>query len=145
MAKQVHRQVARTGDRAAAQVGDAHQVERFLDPFAHRDGGDAELFHAVGDLVLDPVGDEGGDRVLADVAHDRVERLESVAGDAEDGGISGGNFPGRDPIRRNGSAYAGRISAASPDCPRMRPRQAVQLRRARGWRVARAWSLRKCG
>ena len=52
---------------ARAQVGDAEQVERLLDPAAHRLRSGAELLHAVGELLLDRVGDEPGERVLADV------------------------------------------------------------------------------
>ena len=59
---------------AGAEVGDAEQVERLLDPAAHRLGGRAELLHAVGQLLLDRVGDEPGERVLADVA-DEVRPL----------------------------------------------------------------------
>ena len=59
---------------AGAQVGDAEQVEGLLDPAAHRLGGGAELLHAVGELLLDRVGDEPGERVLADVA-DEVRPL----------------------------------------------------------------------
>ncbi len=55
---------------AGAQGGDAEQVERLLDPAAHGVRRDAELLHAVGELLLDRVGDEARDRVLADVADD---------------------------------------------------------------------------
>ena len=50
--------------RHVAQLGDAEQVERLLDPPAHRRRGQAELLHAVGELLLDGVGDEAGERVL---------------------------------------------------------------------------------
>ena len=52
---------------ARAQVGDAEQVERLLDPAAHRLRSGAELLHAVRELLLDRVGDEPGERVLTDV------------------------------------------------------------------------------
>ena len=55
---------------AGAQVGDAEQVEGLLDPAAHGVGGQAELLHAVGELLLDGVGDEAGGRVLPDVPDD---------------------------------------------------------------------------
>ena len=59
---------AREGAQVAgAQVGDAQQVERLLDPAAHGLRRGAELLHAVGELLLDRVGDEPGERVLADV------------------------------------------------------------------------------
>ena len=58
------------GERPVAQPGEAEQVERVLDPAAHRVGGDAEVLHRVGELVLDGVGDEAGERVLADVPDD---------------------------------------------------------------------------
>ena len=60
--------------RAAAQLGDAEQVERLLDPLAHDVGRQPELLHAVGELLLDGVGDEAGERVLADHA-DEVGQL----------------------------------------------------------------------
>ena len=53
-------------ERPVAQLGDAEQVERLLDPLAHHVGGDRQLLHAVGQLLLDGVGDEAGQRVLAD-------------------------------------------------------------------------------
>ena len=59
---------------AAAQVGDAEQVQGLLDPAAHRVRRQAELLHAVGELLLDGVGDEPGGRVLADVP-DHVRAL----------------------------------------------------------------------
>ena len=52
---------------AGAQVGDAEQVEGLLDPAAHGRRGQAELLHAVGQLLLDGVGDEAEGRVLTDV------------------------------------------------------------------------------
>ena len=62
---------AREGaQRSAAQVGDAEQVERLLDPLAHHVGRKAELLHRVGELFLDGVGDEAGERILADEADD---------------------------------------------------------------------------
>ena len=54
-------QVART------QVGDAEQVEGLLDASPHGVGRQAELLHAVGELLLDRVGDETRGGVLADV------------------------------------------------------------------------------
>ena len=59
---------------AAPQVGDAEQVERLLDPAAHRRRLQPELLHPVGQLLLDRVGDEAGDGVLADEP-DRVRPL----------------------------------------------------------------------
>ena len=55
---------------AVPQVGDPEQVEGLLDPAAHRVAGQPELLHAVGELLLDGVGDEAGGRVLPDVPHD---------------------------------------------------------------------------
>ena len=52
---------------AAAQPGDAEQVEGLLHPASHRAGGQAELLHAVGELLLHAVGDEARGRVLSDV------------------------------------------------------------------------------
>ena len=59
---------------AVAQVRDAEQVERLFDPATHRLGRQPELLHAVGELLLDGVGDEAGGGVLPDVA-DRVGPL----------------------------------------------------------------------
>ena len=52
--------------RPAAQVGDAEQVERLLAAGAHRGRVDRELLHRVGEFFFDGVGDEAGQRVLAD-------------------------------------------------------------------------------
>ena len=60
----------------AAQLGDAEEVECLLDPLAHDVGRQAELLHRVRELFLDSVGDEPGERILADVA----DRLGHVAG-----------------------------------------------------------------
>ena len=66
---------ARQGAQVSVpQVGDAEQVEGLLDPAPHGLGREPELLHAVGELLLDRVGDESGQRVLADVP-DRVRPL----------------------------------------------------------------------
>ena len=57
-----------------AELGDPEQVERLLDPAAHRVRREAELLHAVGQLLLHGVGDEAGERVLPDVP-DHVRTL----------------------------------------------------------------------
>ncbi len=62
--------------RDVAQLGDAEQVEGLLDPLAHGGGRKAELLHAVGELLLDGVGDEPGERVLPDDA----DQVGEVAG-----------------------------------------------------------------
>ena len=59
---------------AGSQVRDAEQVEGLLDAAPHRLRRGPELLHAVGQLFLDGVGDEPGERVLADVA-DQVGAL----------------------------------------------------------------------
>ena len=56
--------------RPGAQLGEAEQVERLLDPLAHHVGREAELLHPVRELLLDGVGDEAGEWVLADDADD---------------------------------------------------------------------------
>src|SRR5665647_2608175 len=61
-----------------ADIGEAEQVERLLDPAAHDVTTDAERLHAVGELLLDGVGDEGGRRVLADDADDVSEVARAV-------------------------------------------------------------------
>ena len=55
---------------AVAEVGDAEQVERLLDPAAHRGCRQPELLHPEGELFLDRVGDEPRGRVLPDVPDD---------------------------------------------------------------------------
>ena len=112
---------ARQGAQVAGpQVGDTEQVEGLLDAAAHRVGGEPELLHAVGELLLDGVGDEAGRRVLADVADqmgalarrlvdDRATVDQHVAGqgaagearhqpghDAEQGGLADAGAPGDD-------------------------------------------------
>ena len=57
----------------------AEQVERLLDPAAHHVAVDAQRLHPVGQLLLDRVGDEGGDRVLADDA-DEVGEVAGAVG-----------------------------------------------------------------
>ena len=47
------------------RCGQAEQVEGLLHALAHHVGGQPERLHAVGELVLDHVGDEPGERVLA--------------------------------------------------------------------------------
>ncbi len=75
----------------AAQLGDAEQVEGLLDPLAHRGRRHGQLLHRVRELVLDRVGDEAGQRVLADDADD-VRQLPRrrgpgvQAGDADPAG-----------------------------------------------------------
>src|SRR5665811_1867438 len=61
-----------------ADISEAEQVERLLDPAAHDVTGHTERLHAVGQLLLDSVGDEGGRRVLADDANDVREVARAV-------------------------------------------------------------------
>ena len=80
--------------RAIAELGDAEQVERLLDPLAHHRRRDGELLHRVGELLLHRVGDEPGQRVLPHHAHDVGEVSRGVgAGVATVDG---------DPARRGG-------------------------------------------
>ena len=81
-----------------AQVGDAEQVEGLLDPAAHGVGRQAELLHAVGELLLDGVGDEAGGRVLADVP-DEVGALARRG--ADDAGAVEQHVAGRGGRREN--------------------------------------------
>ena len=60
--------------RRVAQVGEAQQVQRLLDPLAHDVRRHGQLLHPVGELLLDRVGDEAGERVLPDDA-DEVGEL----------------------------------------------------------------------
>ena len=78
------------------QVGDAEDVEGLLDPLAHRRGGEAQLLHAVGELLLDGVRDEPGEGILADdtdevgeVARAVLTRVAPVDAD-----VSGEGAPG---------------------------------------------------
>ena len=62
-----------TGERAQRpipQVLEAEEVDRVLDPPAHGFRRHAEVLHGVGQFVLDALGDEAGQGVLADEAHD---------------------------------------------------------------------------
>ena len=63
------------GGRAGRQ---AEQVEGLLHAAAHDVGRQAEGLHAVGELVLDRVGDEAGERVLRDDADDVGELARRV-------------------------------------------------------------------
>ena len=69
-------------DRSASgrlrTLGQPEQVEGLLDPLAHHVGGQPERLHAVGELVLDGVGDEPGQRVLPDEADDVGEVARPV-------------------------------------------------------------------
>ena len=56
------------------ELRDAEQVEGLLHPLAHDVGGHRQLLHGVGELLLDGVGDEAGQRVLPDHA-DHVGQL----------------------------------------------------------------------
>ncbi len=56
--------------RSVAQLGDAEEIQCLLDAVAHDVGGQAELLHRVGQLLLDGVGGESRERVLGDEAHD---------------------------------------------------------------------------
>src|SRR5690606_38765168 len=55
---------------AAPHVGEPHHVEDLFDAATHHARSDAENLHAVGDLVLDGVGDERRNGVLLDVSDD---------------------------------------------------------------------------
>ena len=66
--------------RCVAQLGDVHDVEDLLDAAAHRVRLQAELLHAVGELGLDCLRDEAGERVLPDDADDVGEVAGLVCG-----------------------------------------------------------------
>ncbi len=51
-------------ERGVAQLGDAEEVQGLLDPPAHDVAREGELLHSVGELLLDRVRDEPGERVL---------------------------------------------------------------------------------
>ena len=57
-------------ERPVAERGEPEEVERLLDALAHHVGRQRELLHPVRELFLDGVGDESGERVLADDADD---------------------------------------------------------------------------
>ncbi len=64
--------------RAVAQLREPEQVERLLDALAHHGGRDRELLHAVGELLLDGVGDETRQRILTDDTDDVGELARRV-------------------------------------------------------------------
>ena len=68
------------GERPVPQVGEPEQVEGLLDALAHHGGCQPQRLHAVGELVLDVVGDEAGQRVLADEADHVGEVARPVGG-----------------------------------------------------------------
>ena len=77
--------------RPVPQVGQPEQVEGLLDALPHDGTRQAEALHAVRELLLDEVGDEPGQRVLADDADDVGElarRMGSgvAAGDRDPSG-----------------------------------------------------------
>ncbi len=67
------------GDGAVAQVGEAEEVQGLLDTAPHDVRGQTQRLHAVREFVLDGVGDEVGERVLADGA-DHVGQLARLVG-----------------------------------------------------------------
>ena len=77
----------------AAQVGDAQHVERLLDPLAHRRRAESELLHAVGQLLLDGVGDEAGERVLPTTPTRSRGRGRSRACHGRDAHVPGEDAP----------------------------------------------------
>ena len=94
---------------AAAQLGQAEQVEGLLDPASHGGGLDAHRLHAVGDLLLDGVGDERGDRVL----HDHTDEVGEVAG-AVRAGVPAGDHD------RAAQPAAGEVRHQPVDAPQQR-------------------------
>ncbi len=66
----LHLAAGERGEGPLAQVGQTQQVQRLLDTAAHHVRGEAQRLHTVGQLVLDGVGDEMGQRVLAHCADD---------------------------------------------------------------------------
>ena len=62
------------GQRTVSHLVQAQQVEGVLDPATHHPGGDPEVLHGVGQLVLDHVGHERGGGILAHHA-DHVGQL----------------------------------------------------------------------
>ena len=75
--------------RAVPQLGEAEEVERLFHALAHHRRRDRELLHAVGELLLERVGDTSGEWILGDDAHDVGQlarrmrtRVATVDGDA---------------------------------------------------------------
>ncbi len=56
--------------RSVPQLVEAEKVDRVLDAPAHGLWCDTEVLHGVRQFVLDALGDEAGQRILADIAHD---------------------------------------------------------------------------
>ena len=77
--------------RALPHVVEAEEVERLLDATPHDLGGQPQRLHAVGDLVLDDLGDEAVARVLQDDADDvgQLARWVVAGVTAVDGDASG--------------------------------------------------------
>ena len=109
---------------AAAQVGDAEEVERLLDPLAHHRLRHRELLHGVGQLLLHGVGDEAGQRVLAHHAH----HVGQVAGRVVAGVAAVDDHP-------PGEVAAGEVGHQAVD--RRRGRSSCPIRSARRRRTAR--------
>jgi hypothetical protein len=65
-------------ERPIAQLLNPQEIERVLDPPAHGVRRHPQVLHGVGQLVLDPLGDEAGQRVLTDKTDDVGEVPRSV-------------------------------------------------------------------
>ena len=109
---------AQLAQRHVAQLGDAEQVEGLLDALAHRVRRQPELLHAVGELLLDGVGDEAGQRVLAhdpdevgEVAGPGVTRVAAVQAHVPGEGAAG--EVGHPPA--HGAEQRGLARAGAPD------------------------------
>ena len=68
--------------RTMAQIRDSEQVERLLDPLTHHVRTDGELFHPVGELVFNDVGDEPRERILSDDTDDLCQLARRVGSGA---------------------------------------------------------------
>ena len=99
--------------RPVPQLVKSEKVDRVLDAPAHGLGRDTEVLHGVRQLVLHPLGDEAGQRVLADVAHDI-------------GQLAGPVLPSGPPVDRHGA------TERAPAEMRHEPVDAPQQRRLAG-------------
>ena len=117
------------GQAALAQLGQAEQVEGFLQSPAHRDRLDTQGLHPVGQFVLDGVGDECGHRILDHEAHaiDGHAEIDPAALDV----LLRHDWPGNIRELRNALCYALSIADGEPITIQDLPSDVLETRNAR--------------
>ena len=131
--------------RAVAELPEGEQVDDLLHPFAHRGVRHPELLQAVGEFVVDPVGDESGNRILADHPHDAGQVPRWVCARVQAGDRDGSAEPPAGEVgceavhqlQQGGLAGAGRADHEAQLAFRNRQGDIVQ-HRSGGIRVAEA-------